>query len=140
MTDTRATSETPAVASTEPSQESPIIPWYPPVFAALTYLAFWQIAPRIRTESMGAVVISTVFPLSVIVWCTAARARSRPTLRFLLVGAVISGSLVLPFKSMLGAGRVLVPWGYLLRVPGLADLLFIWFAACFGTALSLLIR
>src|SRR5438270_450154 len=124
-----------------PAQEPPVTaPWVAPSLAAFLYLAFWQIVPRIRTESEGAVIISTLFSLGLIVWFTASLARSAHSLKVLLMGLVVTGLLVLPLKIMLGTNRMHAPWTLLLRVPGLADLLFIAFAASFGAILSRLLK
>ena len=55
------------------------------LLAACAYLLFWQIAPRIRTDSTGAVLISTVVSLSLIVWFTAQFARTFSTVKGLLL-------------------------------------------------------
>lgn len=120
-------------------------PWVPPTLAAGLYLAFWQAAPRIRTESEGAILISTLVALGLIVWFTASFARSTKSLKVLLIGLVVSALLVLPLKVMLvkvslGTGHLYAPWSWLLRVPGLSDLIFIWFAASVGGLLSRLLR
>ncbi len=114
--------------------------WLAPAVAGIAYLIYWQVVPRMRTESMGAVILSTLFSLGLIVWYTASLARTVKSLRVLILCGFVCGIIVIPLKIMLGKGSVYGPWTYLMRMPGLADLLFIWLAASFGAALSLLLR
>src|SRR2546425_6313649 len=124
MTDIPASGGTCEAPSSPPPNQAAVAPWIAPAIAALIYLLFWQIAPRVRTDSMGAIIISTLFSLGLIVWFTASLARIAPSIRVLLMGALISGALVIPLKVMLGTNHVYLPWTVLLWIPGLADLIF----------------
>jgi hypothetical protein len=126
--------------SSNPVHPSTIASWLAPALAGLAYLVYWQVVPRLRTESMGAVTLSTLFSLGLIVWYTASLARTVKSLRVLVICGFVCGMIVIPLKIMLSKGNVLGPWIILMRIPGLADLLFIWLAASFGAALSLLLR
>src|SRR5437879_5552679 len=123
MTDIPAPRGAKASDSSVPEQPT-ISSWLGPALAAATYLVYWQIAPRIRTDSVGAVAVSTLFSLGLIVWFTASLARMARSIRSLLIGGLISGTLVIPFKIMLGMGHLYPPWHLLLAVNGLADLIF----------------
>lgn len=114
--------------------------WVGPVAVAIVWLAFWQVAPRLRADSVGAVIISTVVSLSLIVWFVAQVARALRTARAIVLNGILAAGFVLPLRIMAGSGRIIAPWNILPHIPGLPDLLFVWFAACIGTSLSRLLR
>ncbi len=119
--------------------------WLLPLLLGVAYLAFWQIAPRVHTESTPAVLLSTVISLALLVWFPAQVARSLRTPAVLLSSLLVSGLLVIPLKVTAALGHVPAPWSWLLWLdgrflPGLGGLLFVWFAASVGALLSLLLR
>ena len=114
--------------------------WGGPVLVGLIYLGFWQIAPRVRTESLGAMLLSTILALALIVWFNAQIARGfRRPLQF-FVSLVLSAAAILPLRVMYYTGDMVPPWSWLLMVKGLPDLLFVWLASSFGGLLSYLLR
>src|SRR5205085_1963804 len=110
------------------------------VWPAIAYLLFWQVVPRIHTESEGAIVLSTLISLALLVWFTALVGRSLSTPRQVMWSLVGASLLFLPLQVMIGTGHVYLPWAALRLLPGLPHLLFLWFAASVGTGLSFLIR
>lgn len=59
----------------------------------------------------------------------------------LTIFIILSIVAVIPFRLMLvGIVRPMAPWTWMVMVPGLPDMLFIWFAAALGTLLSLILR
>lgn len=110
------------------------------ILAAAAYLVFWQVAPRIRSDSLGAVLVSTVLSLALIVWFPAEFARVVHSRRALAYHALAAAVINLPLRFGIFGGHVLAPWSYLELIPGLPGLLFIWFAAAIGTSLSRILR
>jgi len=130
--------ETPsAQTSPAPSEPSARIA---PILVGFAYLAFWQIAPRLRTDSLPAILLSTIISLALIIWFTAQFARTLRTPRALALNALLAAAVIVPLRVMLGFGRVYAPWSSLLNLPGLPDLLFVWFAASLGALLAFLLR
>lgn len=131
-----------------PSSSNPLLPralWFTPLLIALAYLLFYQIAPRIRTESLPAILTATVFSLALSVWMPAQYAYTFRARRFLLISLALAVLINLPLRLMFVLNRPLTPWIYLLVLDvkylhGLMDVLFIWLAASFGTVLSFLVR
>ncbi len=120
------------------------IPWFyraSPFAVSLVYLIFYFVVPRIRYNATGAVLLSTVLSLGLVIWLTAQCARSFQNQRMLTICTVISIIAVIPFRLMLaGIVRPMPPWTWMIYVPGLPDMLFIWFAAALGTLLSFILR
>lgn len=114
--------------------------WVPPLFIGVCYLAFWQIAPRIRTESLGAVLISTLLALSILIWLNAQMARGWRRPGQLLLSLVISGLIVVPFQILLFLDKPMAPWSWLPRVHGLLDLGTVCLATSLGGLLSFILR
>src|SRR5215468_6075096 len=93
-----------ATIETEPSlNESPLpaketepLASLQPILIGIAYLALWQIAPRLRTDSEGAVVTSTLVALSISVWFAASAARVIRTGKEIAANAILSGLLVVP--------------------------------------------
>lgn len=121
-------------AGTSPSS------WGVPALAALAFLLFWQIAPRVRVDGVAMVLASTVVSLALVIWLTAHLALALRTVRSLVLSVLVSGGLVVPLLTMFALRRPVAPWVYLVFVPGLPHLLTIWFAASIGAALSRLVR
>src|SRR5262245_43744038 len=69
-----------------------------PILIGIAYLALWQIAPRLRTDSEGAVVTSTLVALSISVWFAASAARVIRTGKEISANAILSGLLVIPMR------------------------------------------
>jgi hypothetical protein len=145
MTDGEApiSSAQPALAADAPNPpETPeaASAWLPPLLVGFGYLLFWQIAPRIRSDALGAMLVSTVIGLSLIIWFTALFARSFRTPAALGINFLLSAAVIIPFQVMIVTGRPLPPWTWLMAIPGLPHLLLVWLAASLGALLSFLLR
>jgi hypothetical protein len=120
--------------------------WLEPAGIGAAYLGFYLVARSVRSESVGAVLTTTVVSLGLIIWFAARLSRSIATPRAALWSALAAAAIILPLKVMFvlvtrGAlHRALPPWTWLLSVPGLADLIFVWFAVSLGTLLSFIVR
>ncbi len=112
--------------------------WLAPAVAGAAYLIFWQVAPRVKSESLGAVLISTVLALALTVWFAASFARAESMRRALLWNLALATVINLPIR-LLGA-RVPAPWSAAFFIPGLPGLLLIWLAASIGALLSRILR
>lgn len=110
------------------------------LLVSAAYIGLWTFAPRIRTESLVPVLATTVLSLALIIWLPAQYAHGSRRVRTLLAHALLAGLLIVPLRLGLVMGRPVVPWSSILAVPGLADLIFVWFAATLGCLLSLLLR
>jgi hypothetical protein len=104
------------------------------------YLAFWQVAPRVRTDGIYPILVSTLISLALIVWFPARFAQTYRRPRVLAISLLVSGAAVLPLQVMGAMGRSAAPWSLMGAVPGLPGLLFIWFAASAGALLSFVLR
>jgi hypothetical protein len=104
------------------------------------YLAFWQVAPRIRDDRMGTVVASTLASLFLVVLVTGALGREVRTVRAALALTAVAAAVVVPLRFMAASGVIWAPWRYILYAPGLADLAFIGLGAGCGVLLSRLVR
>lgn len=113
--------------------------WWPAILAAAAYPVFWQVVRRIHTDSEGAILVSTIASLAIIISFTAYFARAARSTRVLLAHAIVSAGLALPLRLVL-AGHPSSRAAAILMGTGIPDLLFVWFAASIGSALSLLIR
>ncbi len=114
-------------------------PVWPAVLSAGAYFLFWQVVRHLHTDSEGAVLLSTVASLAIVITFTAEFARAVSSRRAIVLHIAISGALALPVRLIL-AGH---PNSALVRFligTGIPDLLFVWFAASIGSALSWLIR
>jgi hypothetical protein len=111
-----------------------------PILIGLAYLALWQVAPRLRTDSEGAVLTSTLLALAISVWFAASAARAIQTTKEIAANAILSGMLVIPMRAFAGARMGVPPWNYLQHFPGLSELLFFWFAVSVGVGLSRLLK
>jgi hypothetical protein len=144
MSDGAAPSASDPVASTSSAPAHPTPSrwsvWGPPLLIGLAYLAFWQIAPRIRTESVGAQLLSTIVSLGLIVWFNAQIARGFRQPRQFALSLAVTAIAILPLRVLNVFGHIVPPWSWLLAIKGLPDLLFIWLASSFGGLLSFLLR
>ncbi|MGC8666519.1 MAG: hypothetical protein ACP5VE_00185 [Chthonomonadales bacterium] len=113
--------------------------WWPAILAAAAYPLFWQVVRRIHTDSEGAVLLSTVASLAIIITFTAQFARAIPSGRVLVMHILMSSGIAIPVRLLL-AGHPSSRAAALVMDSGIPDLLFVWFAASLGSALSLLIR
>src|SRR6266699_1165057 len=84
--------------------------YFSAVAAAAAYLIFWQIAPRIHTDSVGAILISTVLSLALVVWFPAEFARSVRNPKTLAISAFIAAIAVLPMRFAVLGQHPPVPW------------------------------
>src|SRR2546421_9198011 len=92
----------------KPESARPV--WVAPALLATAYLAYWQIAPRIRAESEGAVVVSTMIALALVVWFTAAFARSVRSTRGVLANVLASALVSVPIIVIILANRGMPVW------------------------------
>ncbi|MEP6756204.1 MAG: hypothetical protein ABJA67_11940 [Chthonomonadales bacterium] len=108
----------------------------------LLYLLFWQVAPRIHSVALGTVLLSTLISLALVILVAAETGRICVTTRTAVISLMISGGLILPLRFLVAANSKFtpLPWSLLLHVPGLPDLLFIWFAGSLGALLSRMLR
>jgi hypothetical protein len=104
------------------------------------YLAYWQVVPRIKSGELWVVLLSTLISLSLAVWLAAQIARSQSGSRSVLIGLAVTAACIIPLKTSVAWRQPLAPWTLLAAVPGLPDVLFIWFGACLGALLSRLLR
>jgi hypothetical protein len=115
------------------------------VLVGVAYLGFWQIAPRLPTDSIGAIIVSTVISVALVIWFTAAFAhvvRRPAALALNALGAVCSIGLVALVLTA-GRGNHASASGLaalVLHVWGLQEILIVWLAASVGAMLSLLLR
>jgi hypothetical protein len=122
--------------------------------AAVAYLLFWLIVPRIKSSDIGIVLTTTLLSLLLVLYFTVrtARALRSPTVAALnlllaiVVGAPVALVPLLHRASPLWPGwQTLHPaWlAYLTpfrRVPGLRELVLMWLATCLGVWISRLVR
>lgn len=127
-------------AATHTESPSGLSVWAPPVLIACGYLAFWQIAPRIRTDAVGAMILSTVVGLALIVWFSAQFARGYREPASFALSALTAAAALVPLQLMLYTRNAVPPWRWILFVPGLPDLLMVWLAASLGGLLSFILR
>jgi hypothetical protein len=129
-----------ADAPKPPETPEAVSAWLPPLLVGLGYLFFWQVAPRIRSDSTGAILFSTVVGLSLIIWFTALFARSFRSPAALLANFLLSAAVIVPFQVMIVTRTPMPPWTWLMAIPGLPHLLLVWLAASLGALLSFLLR
>lgn len=113
--------------------------WRSLVWGAMGYLVFWQIAPRVRIDGLYVVIVSSLVALAFVIWLTARFARVLRTPRSVVVATLLLALIAIPLRVLL-ALRYPLALHLNLALPGLVDLLFIWFAASIGVLLSLLVR
>ena len=111
-----------------------------PVLMILAYMAFWQVAPRVRDERFLTVIASTIVSLVLVVYVSASAARSLRRVTAMAAVGLASASVIVPLRVMLASGRLPAPWHWVVAVPGLAELTFILFGVSVGAALSLILR
>lgn len=109
------------------------------VLLAVAYLGFWQIAPRLRTDSLPAILLSTVVSLALILWFTAEFARAIRAPRQLAWNALLAAAVIIPLRLLLLARHPSALWLHA-HLPGLLDLLLVWLAASLGALLSFVLR
>jgi hypothetical protein len=121
-------------------------PWsilsFPPLFVALIYLAFWQIAPRIPLSSIGAVAVSTIISLALGIWLPAQlgyKLRDSPKMALANLGCTVLVAMPIMAMAVL-RHRIVFPWSVVVAVPGLPFAAIIWFAGSAGALLSFLVR
>lgn len=110
------------------------------VGACAAYLILLQAAMRINTDSITAVVVSTLVFLAALIWLSSALARAMLTRRAVLLNLAVSGVIIVPLRVMFALGRVYPPWVLVARMPGVQDLVLVWFACSLGAALARLLR
>lgn len=147
MTDTPPPSGTPNLVSKTESQGAQHIPGeqarrLAPILIGLAYLAFWQIAPRIPTGSIGAVIVSTVIALVLAIWLPARFGYNlRRSPAWAVANAVVAAAVIVPLQVMVVTRhRIILPWELIGYIPGLPFLALIWLAASLGVLLSFLVR
>ncbi|HXG25153.1 MAG TPA: hypothetical protein VNJ09_11400 [Chthonomonadales bacterium] len=113
--------------------------WHSLVWGAIGYLAFWQIAPRVRIDGLYVVIVSSLVALAFVIWLTARFARVLHTPWSAVIATLILAVIAIPLRVLL-AFRYPPAFHLNLALPGLVDLLFIWFAASIGVLLSLLVK
>ncbi|NUQ70141.1 MAG: hypothetical protein HUU17_04900 [Chthonomonadales bacterium] len=111
-----------------------------PSVALIAYMVFWQIAPRIREERLWLVLLSTVLSLALSVWVAAAVAARLQRVQSALILTLGCAALVIPLRIMFAAGRLVTPWVWMIRVPGLNELVFMLFGVGAGVLLSRIVR
>jgi hypothetical protein len=120
--------------------------WLPPLLIAGAFLAFYQLSMSLRSNSLGAVLTTTVISLGLLIWYTASLARSLATPQSAIMSALVAAVVILPLRMMFilvqrrAIQHVLPPWSWMLEVPGLPDVALIWFAVSLGVGLSRIIR
>jgi hypothetical protein len=114
--------------------------WAATLLIGLGYLLFWQITLRMRTDSLGAILTSTIIALGIILWFAARFARSFRTPTALVINSLVAAATIIPLQVAVVTGRPLYPWAWLVTVPGLPHLLTVWLAASLGGLLSFLLR
>jgi len=141
-------SATPTINTVSPNMNEPksksgwLTAFKQPLIIGLIYLAFWQIAPRIPTASIGAIIVSTMVALALAIWLPARLGYNmRLSTSGVLVSVLLSGTVIIPAQIMIVTGhRLSPPWTLLGHVPGLPFLALIWLAASLGVVLSLIVR
>ena len=126
-----------------PNSSRPASPgWLPALLVGLAYPLFWQIAPRIHTEAIGAIIFSTFVSLGLVIWFAAEVGRACVTTRAALISTLVSSAIILPLRVLAAVrpNHIPPPWSLALYIPGLPDLLFVWFAGSLGSLLSRIIR
>lgn len=134
---------TPANAVDSPlpsSSESRRPLWLNPLLIALAYLVYWQIVIRLRSDSLPVIILSSMVSLGLMIWLAASLGRSLQSTKALIICSLAAAALIVPIQIMLVLRYPLVPWIYLLMVPGLQGVMLILFASCLGAALSKLVR
>ena len=110
------------------------------IWPIAAYLIYWQIAPRIRDDRIGTVLISTLVSLALVVVVTGTLARGVQSTRRALALTMLAAAVVVPIRVMAAFGYMAPPWRWIVAVPGLADLGFIGLGAGCGILLSHLVR
>lgn len=113
--------------------------WAAPFGAGALYLVFCYVAPRVRTNSTGAMLVSTILSLALVICFAALLARQLRTPRTILVSGILAAVIAIPLRVLLISGSPMA-FGLHARVPGLLDILFIWLAVSLGAALSRILR
>lgn len=110
------------------------------VWPIAAYLVYWQIAPRIRDDRIGTVLISTLISLALVVMLTGALGRTVRSLRGALILTLCAAAAVVPLRAMAAFGFMVPPWRWIMVIPGLAELGFIGLGAGCGILLSRVLR
>ena len=110
-----------------------------PAIAAALCIAYWQIAPRIRAESLLSFLLSSVLYMALIVWFAASLGRALSSPRRILMSGIAAALIAVPFRILV-VQRVPSAVSLYLAIPGLSDILMVWLAGSVGAALSLLLR
>jgi hypothetical protein len=142
---------TPASPEDDPRPESPLEVWDAdrptslgvwgtPAAIGFAYLCFWQIVPRIQTESNGAILFSTLVALGIIIWFNAQIARGFQRPWQFAASLLITAACIIPLQIMSYLGKPVAPWSWLVVVRGLPHLLLVWLASSLGGLLSFLLR
>jgi hypothetical protein len=126
-------------ASAFPSTSSEKTGWRSLVWGAIGYLIFWQVAPRFKIDGLYVVIVSSLIALALVIWLTARFAHVLHTPRAAIMATLVLAAIAIPLRVLLATRY---PPAHLLNLllPGLVDLLFIWFAASIGVLLSLMVR
>src|SRR5436309_1220864 len=103
--------------------------WSGPALAAAAYLVYWQVVPRLYWQSVGAILASTVVALTLTVVLASETARSLVSTRAILFSTIIALVCYGPIAVMYALHKPIIPWIYVLFVPGLRELLFLWLAS-----------
>ena len=107
---------------------------------AVAYLLVTAIAVYLLPGVIQSVVASTLAALAIAISLAALTAGCLSGMRVLLISVAASTLAIVPLQLAHVTGRSLPPWDLLLLVPGLPEVLLIWFAASVGALLARLIR
>ncbi len=151
--------ETPAWESVPDPLKSPAVSFRPGAglraFAVgVFYLVFWQIALAIPSGDIYVVGTTTIFSLFIVLAFTVLVARSLLTRRAIVLNLLAAGTLALPLILVPILIRMfpwLAAWHRLSPVlmlyfhsvhllPGIDELILIWFAAAMGAGIARLVR
>jgi hypothetical protein len=126
--------------SIQPSSGSRRPLWLNPFQIALAYLVYWQIVIRLRSDSLFVIILSSMVSLGLMIWLAASLGRTLQSGKALFICTLTAAALIVPIQIMLVLRYPLVPWIYLLLIPGMQGVMLILFASCLGVALSKLVR
>ncbi len=121
--------------------EAPVdrAPWGA-IWPVAAYLIYWQVAPRIRDDRIGTVILSTLVSLTLVIVATGTLGRTIRSVRGALVLTLVAAAVIVPIRLMAAFGHMLPPWRWILAAPGVADLGFIALGAGCGILLSRMVR
>lgn len=110
------------------------------LYLAAAYLCTTAVAVYLLPAALHTVVASTLAALAIAISLAALTAGCLTATRALLVSVAASGVAIVPLQIGYVVGHLVPPWSLLLAVPGLPEVLVVWFAASVGALLARLLR